>query len=57
MSFAQVLRTLFEVALVLFAIWAVFHENIFIAFEQRIVAHFKRKQLKVINGASVHRVR
>ena len=48
MSSAQVIRTVIELGLVCFALWAVFHEDIFIAFEERLIASRKRKQLKLV---------
>lgn len=53
MSLSGTLLTLFEVALVALAIWAVFHEDMFIAFEEKIVARFRRGKLKVIDGNRV----
>ena len=50
MNSAQVLRTVFEIVLVGFCLWAVFHEDIFVAFEQRIFSRIKRKRLKVVRG-------
>ncbi len=50
MSFRDVLVTVFEVALVTFTIWAVFHEDRFIAFEDRIKAKFRRSRFRVIEG-------
>ena len=49
MNFAQIIRTVFEIVLIGFTLWAVFHEDIFVAFEERIVAAFKRRRLKVID--------
>lgn len=48
MSLSQIIKSLIEVAMVVFAIWAVFHEDIFVDFEQRLIANRKRKQLKLI---------
>ena len=50
MSFTGSLLTLFELVLVGFAIWAVFNEHIFIDFEERIAARFRRRRFKVIEG-------
>ena len=50
MSTVQIIRTLFEIVLVAFALWAVFHEDLFIAFEERIASAFKRRRLKVVEG-------
>ncbi len=52
MSFVDVLLTIFEIALVSFTIWAVFHEERFIAFEDRIMARLRRNKLKVIKGGA-----
>ena len=48
MSFSQVLSTVFEAALVCFTVWAVFHEDLFIKFEEKIACNFKRKRFKVV---------
>ena len=53
MNLQGTLLTIFEMALVAFAIWAVFHEDRFIAFEERIVARFRRRNFKVIEGNNV----
>lgn len=50
MSLQGTLLTIFEAALVAFAVWAVFNENKFIAFEERVAAHFRRRRFKVIKG-------
>lgn len=55
MSFSAVISTIFEVSLVLFTLWAVFHEDRFIALENRIAARFRRRRLKVIHGTSTVR--
>ncbi len=55
MNLQGTLLTIFEVVLVAFAIWAVFHEDKFIAFEERVVARFRRNRFKVIKGNSVSR--
>ena len=52
MNLSQIIKTVFEMVLVIFAIWAVFHEDMFIALEERIAVLFKRKKLRVIHGAS-----
>lgn len=43
MSFLQVLSTVFEVLLVSFTIWAVFHEDVFIRFEEKIACRLKHR--------------
>ena len=52
MNFTSSLLTIFEIAMVGFVIWAVFHEDKFVAFEERIVARFRRRRFKVIEGNS-----
>ncbi len=52
MSFGDTLLTLFEIALVAGTIWAVFHEDIFVDFEERLAARFRRRRFKVIEGGS-----
>ncbi len=52
MNFSQIIRTLFEIGLAVLVIWSVFHEDIFIAIEERIVSYFKRKRLKVVSGST-----
>ena len=51
MSFEQIVRTVFEIVFIAFTLWAVFHEELFVSFEERIVAAFKRKRLKVVKGS------
>ena len=55
MSFSNVLITLFEIALVAVALWAVFHEDLFIAFEEKLIARIRRRRLKVMRGNRVGR--
>ena len=55
MNLQGTLLTIFEIAMVIFAIWAVFHEDRFIAFEERIVARFRRRSFKVIEGNNVRK--
>ncbi len=47
MTVSIFLKTLFEVALVAFALWALFNEDKFIAFEERLVAFVRRRRLRV----------
>ena len=53
MNLQGTLLTIFEIALVAFVIWAVFHEDKFIAFEERIAANIRRRRFKVIRGNNV----
>ena len=52
MSLGDILRSIFEIALVVFTLWAVFNEDKFIVFEEKIVARFRRKKFKVIKGGA-----
>ncbi len=52
MNLQGTLLTIFEIALVAFVIWAVFHEDRFIAFEDRIAARFRRRRFKVLRGGN-----
>lgn len=52
MTVAMILRTVFEIALVGFTLWALFHEDRFAAFEERIVCLIRRKGLKAVNSSS-----
>ena len=47
MSFADFLRTLFEIVLVSFTVWGLFHEDRFIAFEDRLFSRIRRRHLKL----------
>ncbi len=52
MSLFGTLLTIFEVALVVGVIWAVFHEDAFVNFEERVIARLRRRRFKVIDGGS-----
>ena len=53
MNLSSSLLTIFEIALVCFAIWALFNEDKFISFEEKFMAHFRRRKFKVIKGNNV----
>ncbi len=53
MNFTEGLKTVLEIAVVLFTIWAVFNEKRFTRFEKNIVAKIRRRRLRVIEGGSV----
>ena len=55
MNFSGTLLTILELAMVSFAIWAVFNEGKFVAFEERIKANIRRRNFKVIHGNGVSR--
>ncbi len=52
MNFADVLITIFEVALVGVTLWALFHEDVLVDFEERVISRIRRRKLKVIKGYS-----
>ena len=52
MSFSQVLSTVFEVLLVSFTLWAIFHEDLFIRFEEKIACNLRRRKFKVVDKNS-----
>lgn len=49
MTSDMIIRTVFEIFLAGFTIWALFHEDRFIAFERRIIyALRRRRNIKVV---------
>lgn len=52
MNFGGTLLTIFEIAMICFVIYAVFNEQKFVKFEERIAARFRRRKFKVIKGGS-----
>ncbi|MGN0492661.1 MAG: hypothetical protein ACI4F7_03350 [Acutalibacteraceae bacterium] len=48
MTFAMLLRTLFEIILFAAVVWACFHEDRLAAFEKRVFCAVKRRRLKVV---------
>lgn len=55
MNFNDILVTLFEVALVGVTLWALFHEDVLVAFEERIISRIRRRRLKVVRNEHVVR--
>lgn len=47
MTLSIVFSTIFEAALVGFGLWALFNEDKFVAFEERLICLVKRRRLKV----------
>jgi len=47
MTLSIIFSTIFEAALVGFGLWALFNEDKFIAFEEKIICLIKRRRLKV----------
>ena len=50
MTVSIIFSTIFEVALVGFGLWALFNEDKFIAFEERLICYIKRRRLRVKNA-------
>ncbi len=53
MNFTGTLMTIFEIVLVAAALWAVFHEDRFIAFEEKIISRFRRRRLKIVGENNI----
>ena len=47
MTLSIIFSTIFEAALVGFGLWALFNEDKFVAFEERLICLVKRRRLKV----------
>ncbi|MBE6733110.1 MAG: hypothetical protein E7561_03845 [Ruminococcaceae bacterium] len=47
MTISIIFSTVFETALVGFGLWALFNEDKFIAFEERLLSFVRRRRLKV----------
>ena len=55
MTFAMLLRTLFEILLFVAVIWGIFHEDHLAAFEKRLICNLKRRRLKVVRSTPVRK--
>ncbi len=55
MTFAMILRTIFEILLFAAVIWGIFHEDRLAAFEKRILCNIKRRRLKVVHSNPVRK--
>lgn len=55
MTFAMLLRTLFEILLFAAVIWGIFHEDRLAAFEKRFICNLKRRRLKVVRSTPVRK--
>ena len=55
MTFAMLLRTLFEILLFTAVIGGIFHEDRLAAFEKRILCNLMRRRFKVVRNTSVHK--
>ena len=52
MTLSFILKTLFELILVVAVFWCIFHEDSLISFERRIVAILRRRKLRVVKYTS-----
>ena len=50
MTFVDILRTLFEIGMVALIVWCIFHEDRLVAFEEKVIARFRRELLQVVEG-------
>lgn len=55
MTFAMLLRTLFEILLFIAVIWGIFHEDRLAAFEKRLICNLRRRRLKVVRSTPVRK--
>lgn len=53
MTLSLVLKTLFELALVVAVFWCIFHEDSLICFEKRIACLFRRRKLRVVRTTKI----
>lgn len=53
MTFIDTIKTLLEIAVAAFIIWGIFNEKRLVAFERKILSHFRRKRLRVIKSNNV----
>ncbi len=51
MTFIDILRTLFEIAMVVGLVWCIFHEDRLVAFEEKLLAVLRRKRLRVVKSS------
>ena len=54
MTFLQTLTTIFELGMVVALFWCFFHEDRLITFEKKIMAHFRRRKMRVVTTKSYH---
>ncbi len=50
MTFIDILRTLFEIIMVVGLVWCIFHEDRLVAFEEKVLAVLRRKRLRVVKS-------
>lgn len=49
MTFLDILRTLFEIAMVVGLVWCIFHEDRLVAIEEKLFARIRRGRLRVVS--------
>ncbi|MEE0946782.1 MAG: hypothetical protein U0M42_08175 [Acutalibacteraceae bacterium] len=47
----SILISVFEIVMVCFTIWCLFHEKALVEFEKRIARNIRRRRFKVIKGS------
>ena len=52
MTFTDILITLVEIIMVGVTLWALFHEDKLVNFEEKIKANFRRRRLRVVRQSS-----
>ncbi len=50
MTVTMILKSVLEFGMIVFTLWAVFHEDKFAAAEQRVLTYLRRRRFKVIRG-------
>jgi hypothetical protein len=53
MTFADIIRTFFEIGVAAFIIWGLFNEERLVAFEEKVLSRLRRKRLRVIKTQNV----
>ncbi|MBR6533587.1 MAG: hypothetical protein IKT44_04095 [Clostridia bacterium] len=48
MTFIDILKTLFEIAMVAGLLWCIFHEDRLVAFEEKVMSGIRRKRLREV---------
>ena len=52
MSIGNIIRTVLELAAIIFVMWGLFNEDKFVAFEERLFARIRRNRFKIIKGGN-----
>lgn len=50
MTLSMLLRTFFEIIMLAFVVWGIFHEDRLAAAEKRFLCNLRRKKLKVVGS-------